>query len=294
MKNSPSPLKGWQKRYFQYKDNQLRYWKSKADFLAKKYASGVILFDWVKVEMQIYKNYCFDLTLSGCKRIFKLKAYNLTDFNNWTSIIQNAILNSRGFKEDIQIDDSYFKLDFWRYGLIEHEDFLKNAQTGDLLLFRGKHMGAKITRGWTKGNIDHAAIVVRFEKGFNTGQVFFLESNAERGVCFRTWNDFVDNNTLYNQIFVRKLVCNRDKEFYDKFEEFLDQVQGNTYQLNLSKILFGRKDSVQDSELEKRKFFCSELVAKAYKELGLIKTEKASSSYMPNDLSCVAQAPIIL
>ena len=89
-------------------------------------------------------------------------------------------------------------------------------------------------------------------------------------------------------------MCNRDKEFYDKFEEFLDQVQGNTYQLNLSKILFGRKDSVQDSELEKRKFFCSELVAKAYKELGLMKTEKASSSYMPNDLSCVAQAPIIL
>jgi len=51
MKNSPSPLKGWQKRYFQYKDNQLRYWKCKADFLAKKYASGVILFDWVKVDM---------------------------------------------------------------------------------------------------------------------------------------------------------------------------------------------------------------------------------------------------
>ena len=87
MKNSPSSWKGWQKRYFQYKDNQLRYWKCKADFLAKKYASGVILFDWVKVEMQTYKNYGFDLTLSGCKRIFKLKAYNLTDFNNWTTII---------------------------------------------------------------------------------------------------------------------------------------------------------------------------------------------------------------
>lgn len=86
-----------------------------------------------------------------------------------------------------------------------------------MLLFRGKHVAAKITRGWTKGNIDHVAMVVRFEKGFNSGQVFFLESNAERGVCFRTWSDFVDNNTLYNQIFVRKLVCNRDKIFYDRF-----------------------------------------------------------------------------
>ena len=139
--------------------------------------------------------------------------------------------------------------------------------------------------------------MVRFEKGFNTGAIYFLESNAERGVCFRTWNDFVDNNTLYNQIFVRKLVCNRDKDFYDKFEEFLDQVQGNTYQLNLSKILFGsksRKDSAINADLENRKFFCSELVAKGYKELGLLKTEKASSLFMPNDLSCMAQSPLIL
>jgi hypothetical protein len=49
-----------------------------------------------------------------------------------------------------------------------------------------------------------------------------------------------------------------------------------------------------ETELEKRKFFCSELVAKGYKELGLLKTEKASSCFMPNDLSCMAQTPIIL
>ena len=74
MKNSPSSWKGWQKRYFQFKDNHLRYWKSKADFLAKKYASGVIMFDWVKVDLQTFNNLSFDLVLSGCKRIFKLKA----------------------------------------------------------------------------------------------------------------------------------------------------------------------------------------------------------------------------
>jgi hypothetical protein len=76
----------------------------------------------------------------------------------------------------------------------------------------------------------------------------------------------------------------------------LDQVQGNNYQLNLSKILFGaRKDSIgNETELEKRKFFCSELVAKCYKELGILKTDKASSNFYPNDLSCMAQTPIIL
>jgi hypothetical protein len=198
MKNSPAKFKGWQRRFFQFKDNAIRYWKNKQEFLAKKYPSGIILFDWIRVDLLIHNNLCFDLVVKNCRRVFKLKAYNKTDFLNWVTILENAIKNSQGFKNNLSVDDYQFSLDFWRYGLIKHEDFLKNAQTGDLLLFRGTHVAAKITRGWTKGNIDHAAMVVRFEKGFNTGIIYFLESNADKGVCFRTWSDFVEQNTLYN------------------------------------------------------------------------------------------------
>jgi hypothetical protein len=51
MKNSPSALKGWQRRFFQFRDNELRYWKNRNDFLAKKYASGKILFNSVRVDL---------------------------------------------------------------------------------------------------------------------------------------------------------------------------------------------------------------------------------------------------
>ena len=36
---------------------------------------------------------------------------------------------------------------------------------------------------------------------------------------------------------------------------------------------------------EERAFFCSELVAKAYKEVGLFETQKASSSFYPCDFA---------
>jgi len=38
-------------------------------------------------------------------------------------------------------------------------------------------------------------------------------------------------------------MCKRDDDFYDKFDEFLQKVQGNQYQLNIKKLLF-KKGSI--------------------------------------------------
>ena len=173
---------------------------------------------------------------------------------------------------------------------------MDQAETGDLLLFRGSHFSGKMTRGFTKGDADHCGIVMRFDK-FSKGVIFFLESVTDRGVCFSKWDEFLKNNSIYEQIFFRKLTCVRDKAFYDKFEEFLDKVQGNDYQLNFQKLLFSRKSvnlGEGDLKLEKRRFFCSELIIKCYKEMGLLKTDNASCSYTPASLSCMAKHPIKL
>lgn len=45
-----------------------------------------------------------------------------------------------------------------------------------------------------------------------------------------------------------------------------------------------RKSSGEEEEPE-RGYFCSELVAKVYKKLGLLEKEKASSSYWPVDFT---------
>lgn len=69
-------------------------------------------------------------------------------------------------------------------------------------------MSGKLTRGFTKGDADHAAVVMKFDK-FSNGVIFFLESVTDRGVCFSKWDDFLRTNKVYEQIFFRKLTCER-------------------------------------------------------------------------------------
>jgi hypothetical protein len=56
-------------------------------------------------------------------------------------------------------------------------------------------------------------------------------------------------------------------------------VIGNDYQISMKKLVFAR--STMKENLDKRKFFCSELIAKAFKEAGLIKSDLACSTFYP-------------
>jgi hypothetical protein len=73
---------------------------------------------------------------------------------------------------------------------------MSDAETGDIVLFRGSHLGAKLTRKWTNGSVDHAAMVIRLEKYDN--QIFLLESVMVRGVSFISWDFFKRTNKVYN------------------------------------------------------------------------------------------------
>ena len=135
---------------------------------------------------------------------------------NWTTKLESVIFKSLGFKNDLAISNSDFEVDFWRFDHIDEKEFLEKAETGDLLLFRGRHVGAKITRTWTNGEVDHAAMIIRLEK-YNS-QIFLLESVMVNGVGFTSWEFFKANNSIYKQVFYRKLNCNRNNQFYDKFD----------------------------------------------------------------------------
>ena len=80
-------------------------------------------------------------------------------------------------------------------------------------------------------------------------------------------------------IFFRHLYGERNDEFLINLERFVKAVVGNSYKLSFKNLLFQRQSMNQS--IEKRPFFCSELVAKAFKELGLLKTERACCQFMP-------------
>eukprot|EP00356_Strombidium_inclinatum_P008581 CAMPEP_0170499936 /NCGR_PEP_ID=MMETSP0208-20121228/33126_1 /TAXON_ID=197538 /ORGANISM="Strombidium inclinatum, Strain S3" /LENGTH=133 /DNA_ID=CAMNT_0010777729 /DNA_START=189 /DNA_END=590 /DNA_ORIENTATION=+ len=95
-KLSPSTLKGWQRRYFLLTPDSLKYWKNKGDCFTGKPAKGTIQFDKVKVAIKLNGSKSFDLTLAGCKRVFRLKECSKGECGEWIKALNDRIEQSEG------------------------------------------------------------------------------------------------------------------------------------------------------------------------------------------------------
>jgi len=157
-------MKGWQKRYFVLRQNRIEYFQTEKDFDLGIHPKGIIQFDSVRVILTEQKNLEFSLSLQGSSRVFRLKCKRKEEYDCWITELNSVIKESKGYRLNIHISDGDFNIDFWRFAHIKEEEFLSDAETGDIVLFRGSHFGAKLTRKWTNGSVDHAAMVIRLEK----------------------------------------------------------------------------------------------------------------------------------
>ena len=65
----------------------------------------------------------------------------------------------------------------------------------------------------------------------------------------------------------RKLRVNRNNEFVDIVEKFVGATMGKNYDFSLTDFIFERSSS---ADKDHKSYFCSSLVAKLYKKLGLL------------------------
>lgn len=96
------------------------------------------------------------------------------------------------------------------------------------------------------------------------------------------WDIFVKNkwHSMYEKMAFRKLRHSRTLASMQTLEQFIRSVIGLKYRLTPAKI-FQKKDS-EDKE---KSYFCSELVAGAYKALGLLPKDVPASQYWPGSFS---------
>ena len=141
-----------------------------------------------------------------------------------------------------------------------------------------------MTRKITNSEYDHVAMVLRFQP--EPDEVFILDSTSA-GVQVSRWSQFrllLDKN--YYHLFYRPLTFPRESEYSEKLEEFLQAVIGNKYSLSVTDLFFKREtDRNLEEDLSSRQFFCSELIAKAYKRCGILKSDVASCQFLPGDFS---------
>ncbi len=121
----------------------------------------------------------------------------------------------------------------------------------------------------TGSKYDHIALLLRY----SNGKIVIFESLRETGVTVTDWDKFVNMkwHDLYHKIMHRKLYYPKTQEFVESLEDFVRQTIGKPFKINATK-LFRKKNESDNAEKIKqdKSFFCSELVATAYKRVGIL------------------------
>ena len=199
-----------------------------------------------------------------------------------------------------------FHLNFF----ISVAEFKKRVKSADILLFRGFDKNSGLQRCLTRAEYDHVAIVMRRGE-----EISIYEATGKEGVKLRNWNMFrtFSWNLLYEKMVLReliidetiikssetnkKLLSNSTKKysmsvlttnFYEdlnkKLLDYIKATQGLKYSLRGCNLCWG--ETAGNEKINKKTtYFCSSLVARAYKELGIIPSNIKVGSFFPGTFS---------
>ena len=175
-----------------------------------------------------------------------------------------------------------------------------NMQTGDLMLFNGKYKGSKFIEFLEKSQWSHVGIIVRYP-GIDKPLIFEATSltnipdaifhDQEIGVkCVdleQRMAHYGDDLPEYEpaNFAYRKLIVDRTPEMQAAIDTAIHKFHGipdpGFFEM-IWDVVLGR---ILNKSVPLDHYFCSELVAEAYLEMGLIDAEKPINAYMPSDFS---------
>ena len=223
---------------------------------------------------------------------FRMLKSSQNNFKEITNLIEKSIILSKGYYMNL-IGVSLRKT-FTEDYFINYIDFQREANTCDILLFKGLETHSKLQRKITLADYDHVALLVK--KNHN---LFVYEAQSKDGVKLRPWREFTMYkwDLLYEKMVFRKLILDKliienKNEFYEELNknvnEFIESTKGKQYSLKEIQICcHGKmKEHQRQNKWDKQHgFFCSQLVAAAYHKCGLISDNINAGHYLPGTFS---------
>ncbi|KAL4474443.1 hypothetical protein ABPG72_007842 [Tetrahymena utriculariae] len=197
----------------------------------------------------------------------------------WKQKIESSIKQVEGFQK-YRLEEEKMPLITQNEVMMESE-FIEKAQSGDIILFHTESIPAAMQRKTTFSKYDHVGIVIRLRDNF----VRIFDATGY-GVELTEWNKFVYENGQYNTMTYRQLNYSKREKVLPALYNFILQANGKKYSMNLMK--FAKMNSTVGDNSSKNKdstFFCSELVAKCLKEMGLLNQITSSTQYWPRSFS---------
>ena len=126
-------------------------------------------------------------------------------------------------------------------------------------------------------------------------KVYLLEATGKAGVTAIDMHHFLQNDwhKLYKKLAYRKLICEKDDEFYRTFIRFANTVLGRKYSLSIKKLMRSKTSHGSSEKQTNEGYFCSELVAAFFKALKLLPENKAASRYWPGSFAARSKLKLI-
>ena len=113
--------------------------------------------------------------------------------------------------------------DFWKSYQMSEKQFIEQADTFDILLFTCNNVGAKLTRGFSNSEYDHAAMVLKF--GSEPQEVFFIEATGNIGVGLKRFSGMkYALGNFYRKVVLRHLEWERPDYSLELLEKFVNEV----------------------------------------------------------------------
>eukprot|EP00388_Colpodella_angusta_P009356 GDKJ01024953.1.p1 GENE.GDKJ01024953.1~~GDKJ01024953.1.p1 ORF type:complete len:438 (+),score=104.42 GDKJ01024953.1:27-1340(+) len=311
-KKSPSWLRGWPSKCFVLENKKLMYFKDQRC----RRPQGVLDFDLAKFEIQPQWDYdenevfgqtsskprsccgwgsdvpgdeevVFNVAPIGSSRVFELCCAR-RDANRWVAELRETVRLAKSPENNFLSKQEMW----WKFDRITPSAVEEFAQSGDVLLFRTTSNVAQIQRVVTRGIYDHVAIFLRFGKD----KLFFLEATGDAGVTMVAWKEFMLQRwyQLYDALAIRRVQFDRSASTLKKLQLFAKSVLGKPYSISPSRMLQNAEDNnvivaPETSDGKKRdvivtgeSYFCSELVADAWKCLGILPPNTNSAQYLPS------------
>ena len=234
----------------------------------------------------------FSILILGTKKQYSFIINDPKIKEKFCYILGTFISNSDGYvSNQLNLIFSYPKY-FNKNTYITPEYFEYIAKTGDIILFKSKHILTKAQRLYTCDNYDHIALVCS-----NYGFLSLFDASKKNKCQHHYWGSFLAslNYVLFDKIVYRRL--NIEEKNYKKkmeiqsriekeTEEFLQQVKDKKYYLSICNILFkgSPKEYELKNEWEKAEgFSCSSLIAAYYIKLGIMKFQRTIHSILPGN-----------
>ena len=170
---------------------------------------------------------------------------------------------------------------------------IDNLETGDILLFNGNYFLSHLIEYLTGSIYSHIGIIIinpNFENKILEG-IYVLESGYESkpdiednrvkyGVQLTKLDDIIKNYD--GKLFVRKLICKRNREFYNK----IIQIHLDVHNLHADLTTPLHLANVEIGDVKrKNEFWCSALVCYAYIKLGFLDENIPWTIIRPQDFS---------